>query len=49
MELKSVYEYKRVKECLPERSVIFLSAFFEGILLIPTCPERKGYGVKECL
>jgi hypothetical protein len=31
-----IYENKRVKECLPERMVIFLSAFFEGILLIPT-------------
>jgi hypothetical protein len=37
---------KKVKECLPERLVIFLSAFFEGILQIPTWPEREGYGVK---
>jgi hypothetical protein len=36
MELKSVYENERVKECLQERLVVFLSAFFEGILLIPT-------------
>jgi hypothetical protein len=36
MKKKSVFENEREKECLPERLVIFLSAFFEEILLIPT-------------
>ncbi len=38
-----------VKECLWEWTVIFLSAFFEGILLIPTWSEISGNLKKQFL